>query len=186
MSLRIVTAPEGEIITLPEAKRHCRLAEDDSAEDSLVQLLIDTAVDTAAERTRRSLLTRTYELRVPVACTIPLPRPPFIGLVSVKLEDEDGGETVLSQEADDYALDDTLLVPELTLRNLDGKFAVVRFTAGYGTAAADIPAPLRRWMLVAINTMYEHRENCVVGASVSDVPRTFIDGLLDAYVVPVV
>lgn len=186
MSLRIVTPPTGEVITLLEARRHCRLDEDDVAEDSLLQLLIDTAVDTAAARTRRSLLTCTYELRVAVASTIPLPRPPFVELVSVALEDEAGDQVALSQAAGDYRLADTLLLPELKLSRLDGVVAVVRYQAGYGDAAADIPAPLRRWMLMAINSMYEHRQNCVVGESVSAVPHTFIDGLLDDFVVPLV
>ncbi len=116
-----------------------------------------------------------------MACTLKLPRPPFLELESVSLEDEDGAETALT--SDDYFLDSTPLVPVLWLKNLDGCFAVIRYRAGYEDAAA-VPAMIKRWLLVAINTMYENRESVVTGTIVSEVPRTFVDGCLDPYIVP--
>jgi len=56
----------------------------------------------------------------------------------------------------------------------------VRWVAGYGDAAADVPQPIKQWMLLQIGNMYENREAMSIGQIVSPLP--FADGLLAPYI----
>ena len=55
---------------------------------------------------------------------------------------------------------------------------VVTYTAGYGAAAADVPAPLKQWMLLAIGDMYEMRN---ASGDKPAVKHDFVDHLLNPY-----
>lgn len=54
----------------------------------------------------------------------------------------------------------------------------VTYKAGYGTAAADVPAPIVSWIKLAMTDLYEQRAR---SAERPAVPMQFADGLLDAY-----
>ena len=56
----------------------------------------------------------------------------------------------------------------------------VRYTAGYGTTADKVPAPIKQWMLLHIGHYYRNRE--AVGASAL-APLPFADGLLDEFLI---
>ena len=58
---------------------------------------------------------------------------------------------------------------------------VLTVRAGY--PADRFPEPIRQWMLVRIGTLYEQRESFAVGANFNQFDRTFVDCLLDPYVV---
>ncbi len=55
----------------------------------------------------------------------------------------------------------------------------VRFTAGYGAAAA-VPANIKQWMLLQIAAAYRNREAFAAGITVADLPNRWVDGLLDS------
>ena len=46
----------------------------------------------------------------------------------------------------------------------------VAFTAGFGDAAADVPAPIRQAILLLIAHWYEHRTPLEIGAQAQPVP----------------
>ena len=54
----------------------------------------------------------------------------------------------------------------------------VDYTAGYGAAAANVPAPLKQWILLAITTMYETRAS---HGEAKMVPHDFADALIAPY-----
>lgn len=179
MSLSIITEATIKPITLDEAKKHLRLPLDQNDDDWLIEMMIAAATDKAESETNRSLINRTLSLRVYATAKIELPKPPLVSISSVKIIDVDDVETTLT--TDDYTLDTVPLVPELAITNLsNAKYVVVQYIAGFGAAAANVPQNIRNWMLCRINTMYEYREEFIAG-SLSDMPKTFIDGLLDAY-----
>lgn len=63
----------------------------------------------------------------------------------------------------------------------------VDYTAGYGTAAqvaAECPG-IVAWMKVRLATLYENREEVVVGTRITVVPVPYVDALLDPYKVRV-
>jgi hypothetical protein len=57
-------------------------------------------------------------------------------------------------------------------------YLTITYTAGYGPAAADVPAPIKSWLLLAIGDMYANRQR---SAERPQVPQGFADSLLDPY-----
>ena len=55
----------------------------------------------------------------------------------------------------------------------------VEYVAGYGDAAASVPAPLKAWILLALGDLFENRQATSIGNTVNPLP--FADGLLDTY-----
>ena len=57
---------------------------------------------------------------------------------------------------------------------------IVRFIAGYGAAAA-VPQCIKNWMLIRIKTLWENREQIVVGTNgMVEIPPAFVNSLLDS------
>ncbi len=64
----------------------------------------------------------------------------------------------------------------------------IRYQAGYRPTGSPIdltdntylPAALRTWMAARIVTLYDQRSQLVIGTIVQEVPRDFVDGLLDS------
>lgn len=191
MTLKLITAPTVEPVTLAEAKVH--LKEDLSDNDALISALIASARQTAEHELGRALVTQTWE-RVLDAFpqdgsttgtdAIELGRPPVISVVSVKYLDTAGIEQTLASNL--YALDADrmpgwLLSAQGTTwpSTLDTVNAVrVRFTCGFGAAGSDVPAAIRQWMLVQIGHWYANRE----ASNLRELfPVPYVSGLLDPY-----
>ena len=146
MTIRQLTPPESEPVTLEQAKGFVRV--DTDADDALLSLLITAARQEAEAITGRALgeSTEQYgfvpsgvELREPIRAVF-TPGPDF-----------PQGKTVLTVRA--------------------------------GYPAERFPEPIRQWMLVRIGTLYEQRESFAVGSNFNEFGRSFVDCLLDPYVV---
>lgn len=203
MTVRIITEPVAEPITLAQAKLHCRLENSFTSDDTLIESLLIPAARRYAENiTRRAYVQRTLELTLPCfpdGGVIELPFPPLISVTSVKYIDADG--VLQTVAASDYQVDTYrkpgLLKPAYleswpTITRSDFNAVQVRYEAGYSPSgspasdldyAANIPETLKCWMQVRVGTMYEHRESIIVGNIVSELSRNFIDSLLDDLVV---
>jgi uncharacterized phiE125 gp8 family phage protein len=188
MTARLITAPATEPLTLAEAKLHLRV--DATDEDTMITSLISVARHECENRTGRALITQTWE--VTLDCfedSMELPHPPLQTVSSVKYLDEDEVEQTLGTTV--YRVDGYAEPARVTRTYgetwpdvaLDYPNAVrIRYVAGYGDDATDVPPPLKQWMLLHIGHWYANRE-----ASAKDL-RTLpmLDGLLDPYrVVPV-
>ncbi|WFF40400.1 hypothetical protein EVC62_02170 [Salinicola endophyticus] len=171
---RLIAPPAAEPVSLAEAKAQARIEHDD--DDDLVQRLIASARSSAEQRTGRALITQTWEQRGrPQGGMIELRRWPAVEVLSVS-----AGTVPLDTDAWRAELGE---FPEIELlADRDAEVAVT-YVAGYGDTAEDVPAPIRQWILVAIDTMYELREAEVTGTIVSRVG--YVDGLLNDYRVPV-
>lgn len=187
MSLKLITAPEEEPLTLVEAKAHLRVVS--SADDLLIGALIAAAREAAEEKTRRALMLQTWELALPAfpGCAdlyaIRLPKAPLSAITSVKYVDADG--TLTTMAAEDYQLDNhavpAQLVPAYGTVWPDTReqpnAVLVRYVAGYAESS-DVPAQIKAWMLLRIGMLYENRES-VVGIVLNEMP--FVDRMLDPY-----
>ena len=188
MGLTLIQAPSEEPITVEEAKASPSLRVTTAANDTDIGVLIATARDMAETITRRAFITQTWELVLDGFPTggIVLPMPPLQSVASIKYIDTDGAQQTL--DALLYAVDTDsepgLVVPaygESWPSTRDEVNAVrVRYVAGYG-AAADVPAAIKTWIKMRAGTLYDNPQALVVGQTVMNVPRDFIDGLLDAY-----
>lgn len=188
MTLKLITAPATEPVTLAEAKLQCRVDADITRDDALITALITAAREQCEHEVGRALITQTWEQVLDAFPTaeLPLGRPDPITVVSVKYIDEAGTEITLDPSAY-YADLDTMagwvLPAEGTTwptTNDTANAVRVRFTAGYGAASA-VPAGIKAWILMRVATMYKFREEIAAGASVAALPGSFVDRLLDPY-----
>ena len=182
--MKTITAPTIEPVSLDLAKAHLKVT--DAIEDTLISLYIKSARETVEHRTGRSLITQTLEFSLDdFAEAIELPMSNVSEIVSVKYINTSGVETTLAPS--DYYLDSNSLInwiipayattfPE-TLGSANG--VTVRFIAGYGATADLVPANVITWMLLAIGSMYAHRESVSDGQTY-ELPKSFCDGLLDS------
>lgn len=183
MAIKLITAPAAEPITLAEAKAQCRV--DGTADDATITALIVAARQACEHKIGRPLITQTWERSLDwfAGGAILLGKFKPLSVVSVNYLDDTGVDTLLDPGA--YTLDaDTepgYLLPAYgttwPIARATANSVRVRFTAGYGPAASYVPQALRQWILLAIGTMYAHRES-VSDKALAYLP--FVDSLLDA------
>lgn len=199
MSLDLVTAATEDgytdVVDLDVAKLQCRI--DGTTEDVfLTNQLIPAAFDRAELATRRQLLATTWRLvldRFPACGWIEIPKPPLIEVVSLTYLDTAGVSQTWGSS--NYVVDrpqgprcrrgrialaDGVIWPA-TRSQINA--ITVTFRAGYvddiAAAAADqvpnVPSLLVQGLLMDIGTMYENRENFVIGTIVADLPGRSAD-----------
>lgn len=175
--------PVAEPLTLPEVLTHLR--EDAGVQDAYLTALISVAREACEDRTERTLIETPLLLTLDgFPEVIELRRPPVLSVQSVSYIDPAGVQQTLDPA--DYLLDRVsepgYLVPapgKAWPETQDHINAVtVTYKAGYGGAAADVPRPLRQWMLLAIGDMYAMRN---ASSEKPRVPNEFADALLSPY-----
>lgn len=178
MSVVVIDAPEGDLITLDEAKAHLRVDFDDDNE--FIEGLIAAAVahiDGPAGWLGRALLTQTLEWRGDEfgTCDIFLPFPPVAEVVSIKYDDDDGVEQTVDDAV--YRLVGQPSAPRIALAynetwptvRWQSEAVRIVYTAGYGTAI-DVPKPIKQALLLLIGHWYANREAVNVGTTVIELP----------------
>lgn len=205
MPLIRIAEPSIEPVSLLEAKNHLRIDADMTSDDALIGLYISAARIYAENYTSRSFILQKWRLildsfpgpsmiGVPFGVPYSLPghailleRAPFINLDSIEYTGMDGQQYTMP--ATDYKAELSGGIGRIT--PVFGKIwpipmpqigaVIVNYTAGYGDAADDVPAGIRQWILVRINSMYENREEVALLNRGKVEPIPFIDGLLDPY-----
>ena len=169
MDLTLTSAPALTPLSVAEAKAHLRVTHAD--DDAYITTLVDVAtrhLDARHGTLNRALITQSWRLRIdefprcwPFA--IELPWPPLQSVASVKYLDPDGVEQTLAGA--EYTVEASKFVGRILLgygkswpaiRCVPGAVRI-EFTAGFGTAGADVPAPIRQAMLMFIAHLYETR-----------------------------
>lgn len=183
-SIKLITPPATEPITLAEAKVHCRVDIDDTSEDALISIYIAAARATAEKRMARAIIAQTWELAQDAFTEkIILPLAPIMSVTSVKYKDSAGA--VQTVPSTDYALFDwgsfDQYVYSLTSWPA-GSEVRIQYVAGFGNDETEVPQDMRSWLLLAIGTMYASRESIATqqGAT-SALPDNFADAFLDPY-----
>lgn len=186
--VRTAAVPTVEPVTLEEARLWCRIDDDDTTQDAILQLLIIAARERAEEITGRSFAQRTLELRLDDFpdgdAPIELPYSPVSAVTSITYRTSDGDVAIGGSPEAFQA--DTGGVPARVKPlegsdwpDTDGSLGAVRiaYTAGYANVTA-MPKLLRTYLMAFVATLYEHREQLVVNNTV-EIPRDFATGLLD-------
>jgi uncharacterized phiE125 gp8 family phage protein len=160
---RVVTSPAIEPVQLTDVKAHLVLSGE--LDDGYLTALI-SAVRTHVETvTRRALITQTLEYVSDVFCSEIVLSTPALSITSIWYTDTTGVDTLLV--ASKYQADIYSGTPRI--RPTHGNYwpvtypemnAVrVRYQAGYGPAATDVPSPIRHAMMMMIAHLYAHRES---------------------------
>jgi len=178
MGLALITAPTVEPITTAELKAHSHI--DSSSEDSYLDTLISAGRRSAENFCRRAFIHQTWELSMdlePGLQILRLPLPRLSSVTSIKWYDEADTETLYAatnyrvDSTDDYggriALKDGHVWPS-GLRYTNG--LVIRYVAGYGATAADVPADIKHAIKLLAAHWYENREPVNVGNIVNEIP----------------
>lgn len=167
MNLTLVTGPAVEPLDLDEVKLHLRIDADD--DDLLLGGLIQAAREQVEVVTKRALITQTWELSLeawPRGTEMMIPLPVLQSVTSIKYKDQDGDESTMSSS--DYIVD-TVPKPGRVVLEWNKSWPsvtlypaspiTVRFVAGYGDTAIDVPRSIRQAMLLMIGEWYENRED---------------------------
>lgn len=196
MSVKIVTAPTVEPVTLDQVKKF--LHEDFTDQDELINMMIQAArqkLDNGLEGwLGRSLLTQTWDFTVdrfpgtpdPLtnswcqqpslfpATEIMIPFPPLQEIISINYFDTGGTEQTLSPT--EYTVDTSSqpgwVVPKTKWPNtLNAINAVtIQFKSGYGDTPDKVPGPIRTAIMQMVGHMYANRETVVIGSTVAKIP----------------
>jgi len=195
--LRIITPPAIEPVTADEVKLHARISYD--VEDALIEQWIASARKAAENFQRRAYIAQTLELSFDQFPAVPiyLPRPPLVWVKSIKYYDylnavttlyekfDDPLTTTTIEDGDEPSTNNNFLIdadnepgricfaygaswPTATLRDMNA--VKIRYVAGYGDAATDVPESVKDAIMLYCTHMSENR------ASEEDaIPKQFFD-----------
>jgi uncharacterized phiE125 gp8 family phage protein len=151
----VETPPDIEPVTLDELKAFARIKY--TSEDTLLEGFITAARMAAEEYTGRAFISQTIKMLMDYwpGDVIDLPKPPLASITSIATLDEDDAETEYT--SDNYyavtaavpgriVLRQSVTAPINTSRDYTG--FLIRYVAGYGDAAADVPGPIKEGIKV--------------------------------------
>ncbi len=181
-SLKLVTAPDVEPVSLNEAKLYLRHEVSEESppvqhpDDVLIAALIEASREWAEAFQNRAYITQTWRVSMeafPAERYIELPKPPLQSLVSLSYWDGSTTQVVsfvdpsgtILLETDDYMVDTESQPGRLCLKpgcswptvTSRAKAVQVEFVCGYGDASDDVPERIRTAILLKVSDLYENR-----------------------------
>lgn len=179
MSLLLVTAPAIEPVTLQQVKDNMRV--DIADDDSVIEPKIRTARELAETFTNRAFLTQTWDLFLDAfpssSNAICLPKPPLQSVTSVKYVDENGVQQTWANTnyTVDIAKEGGQIFPNYNVvyptTRLERNAVEIRFIAGYGSNAQDVPEAIKDAIMMQVGHLYNNRESTAVGVQVTSIPK---------------
>jgi len=190
-SLRLVTAPTVEPLTVAEAKTHLRVSgnDDDTYITNLIVAARQAVESGESWSLERSLINTTWRLTLDGfsarVSEIELPRPPVPSITSILYDDAANVEQTLASTR--YRLiSDADPARVMPVYNDEWPDAIdypgsvrITYVAGYGATAASVPQAVKQAMLLLIGDMFENRESILTGTSSGVLPT--VRALLNGY-----
>lgn len=170
-----------KILSLADAKRFIRVVETD--DDADIQSFIDSAITEAQDITNRQFASATYEMYLSnfPRENFKFPKNPVQEIVSIEYMDINGEYQTIDSTSyylfNEYEVGKIIFntLPIVTIKN--HKQAIkITFKSGYGSK---FPADLRQWLKVRVSTLYEYREEIVIGTIVAK--TNHVDSVLQRY-----
>ena len=161
MYKQIVSQKELSLVTLKEVKQQCRVFT--TFEDDYLQSLIIPYSDLAQSYTRRMLTAGQAVVVVEEYCpTVQLPFGEVTAVTEVLVDDVATTDFTFNAITQKIKINETF------------SEATIAFDAGY----LNVPKVVKQAILIAISTVFNNRDNIVIGQTVTKLPRTSED-LLD-------
>jgi uncharacterized phiE125 gp8 family phage protein len=163
-TVRVVTPPTSEPVTIPEAKAQLSIGASDDAHDVELASFIAAAREEWERDTSTALITRTLEHRMAgFRDVVKLTVRPAIAITSVKYIDEDGAEQTVSSgnyylDTDELRFLDTFTQPTTQTRS---EAVRITYTAGYGAASTACPELDRMAIKLSLANRFENRDMIV-------------------------
>lgn len=179
MQLTQTVAPTQQPISLNEAKLFMHIIEDD--EDTLIEDMIKTATEYCENFTNRQLEIATFELiNERVWSDFKLPKNPIRTIEKIEYMDLEGNYQIMN--TNEYYLYFDYGIGYIHFHNLphhkqDKRAFKITFTSGYDV----VPFSIKSYMKMAVSTLYENRENYVIGASINTSANPLLDKILAKY-----
>lgn len=190
-SLKRLTEPAVEPVTLAEAKKHLRVEHD--ADDALITASIVAAREWCETYLDATLIHTQWQMTLdffPVY--IRLPKPPMAtaaGFTDVTLTYTTDSSTIVTLPTADYRIDRDSFPGELRPNyseswppyRADFNAITVTWYAGYGADGTSVPQRIRNGILMLLTNFYEQRNAVLVGQGFSSKPIEFgLRALLDS------
>lgn len=172
---RVTAQPASEPVTPTEAKAFLRV--DGTDEEALITSLITVARQVCEADAGLSFIAQTRTVKLDRFCgDIILPYGPVTAVTSVAYVDGDDANHTL--DSGRYTIDTQSGLSKIRVdsdgwpdTNSGMNNVVVTYTAGYTNAAA-VPAVIKQAILLTVATLFENRQNVVLGSTASLVPWT--------------
>jgi uncharacterized phiE125 gp8 family phage protein len=163
-TIRIVTPPQSEPVTIQEAKAQLSIAASDDAHDLELSSFIAAAREEWERDTSTALINRTIEHRLPsFENVVKLTVRPAVSIESIKYIDNNGDEQTL--DAANYYLDEdeVRFVSSFTKPSLEDRSEAVkiRYIAGYGEDSKFCPEMDRMAIKLSLANRFENRDMMV-------------------------
>lgn len=176
MALVMTSGPAAEPVTVAEAKAHLRI--DHNAEDVLIGSLILTSRLHIEAALGIALISQGWRLlldRWPSGTIVRVPLRPLIAVQEIRVRAADGPPAVVA--ALEYAVDAASAEPRIIRvaakwpeTGLAAHGIEIDLVAGFGTAASDVPQPIRQAVLLLVAHWYEHRDPIEIGSEATAIP----------------
>jgi len=191
-SVIAISQPLYEPVSLSMAKEWLRVTNAHS--DNVIRLLISAMRADAENRTGRVFVPRTMRYSG-VTWPTSLPYPPIVAINSVTYLDVEGVRQTLDPSM--YTFDSVTgaFMPTYgstwpAPRYCTGSVEVI-YNAGYAPGSpadeagyqAAMPPELQLWIQTKIATLFENREQIIVGTIVAALPHSYVDSFLDPLIV---
>lgn len=213
MPLQLITAPAAEPVTLAQVKAWARvdIGEDDPfitdliiAARSFAETKLRRSLITQTWRLTLDAFPGPSLVGIPYWQPYSLPshavileRPPIQSITSITYLALDGTTKTLTPGTEYIDLtyagtmrsDDPVRITPPFGRvwpaNIMPQIGAVQITyqAGYGDNASNVPADILTWIKLRAATLYENREEVVVGTRIIVAPLPYIDSIIDPYIV---
>jgi len=193
--IAIATEPTVEPVSLTEILTHLRIDQDDERDADLMRLAKVARLHIERQKIRRAIINQTWDQYFDAfANPLRVRWGTVSSITSIKYTDTDGDEQTTSTDVYELGHRHGQGIARLkynqnwpTAVRSHPDAVVVRYVAGYGAAASNVPEPIRQAILIMVADMWENPESLVTGTIATQLPHEgTVNNLLAQYTVRMV